>query len=158
MMIVPKSWGVLNLKCIFKRETRTQKRAVTIAQIHCTTLQEQHRLSRPSAECLLKCVQCISMRGAFAPRNLASSPHDLTLGSSKEVFQIQYSKIHPLLNYGIKNSPTSSISCWFTCPGTNTCIMTEISQYRQRLSCKGDGKQKFKDLWVMPTVVITITL
>lgn len=110
MMIVPRSQGVLNLKCIFRkkmyfqREKKTYNNSFNLTgDIYCTIPKEQDKLLRASAHCLF--IWHISMKGGFLPTGGCSLLYRiLLLRSVKLLFQIQYIEIHSNLNYGIKKS------------------------------------------------------
>lgn len=121
MMIVLRSQGVLNHKCIFRKELYFQRErkkksynnsSNLTGDVHYTIPKEQDKLSRASADCLF--IWHISMKGGFLPSGTQLLLYRiLLLRSLKQVFQIQHTEICSNLKYGIRKVMiTLCISCW----------------------------------------------
>lgn len=119
-MIVPRSQGVLNLKCIFRKNMYFQRRekksynnsSNLTGDIHRTIPKEQDKLSRASADCLF--IWHISMKGGFLPSGAWPLLYRiLLLRTLKLLFPTQYTESCFNLNSGIRKViVTSSITCW----------------------------------------------
>ena len=113
MLIVPRSQGVLNLKCIFRKKMHFQRRkkkkksynnsSNLTGDIHCTIPKEEDKLLRVSADCLF--IWHINMNGGSSPSGAWPLCYRILLLRSLELlFQIPYNEVCSNLNYGIEKS------------------------------------------------------